>query len=153
MRCARPFMGLLGLALSLLAAAPALAQAHPAAAPAAVSTPAVSTPASCPTGNLLAGKRPWHTTDRRGRFPNITDGVAANEGALWDVPLAHVFETGASSVTYDLGEVVNVQAAWVQADANDYYTLWGSLDGQNFRELARVDTADGVHGLRGRAVH
>ena len=28
------------------------------------------------------------------------------------------------------GQVTTVRAAWVQADANDSYTLWGSLDGR-----------------------
>ena len=38
--------------------------------------------------------------DRRGRgHARINDGAAANEGALWDVPLAAIFETGASTVT------------------------------------------------------
>ena len=41
-------------------------------------------------------------------------------------------ETGAATITWDLGQVTTVRAAWVQADANDNYTVWGSLDGERF---------------------
>jgi hypothetical protein len=139
-------MSLFLVALASLTAV-GVASAQPAA-----SAPVVSSSPACPAGNLLAGKLPLQTSDRRGRLPRITDGIAANEGAVWDATLAHVFETGASTVTYDLGQVVTLQALWVQADANDYYTVWGSLDGQTWKDLGRVDTAEGMHGLRGRSL-
>ena len=150
MRCATPGgAGALSSARAALVISSLLASVLAMAPPARAQG---ADPAACPAGNLLAGRRPVQATDRRGRFAVITDGIGANEGAFWDVALAHIFETGASTVTYDLGQLVNAEAAWVQADANDYYTLWGSVDGQTFRELTRVDTVDGVHGLRGRRV-
>ena len=94
-----------------------------------------------------------HWTDIRGGWINRpTDGVVANEGAVWDAPLATVLETGASVLTWDLGQVVPVRALWVQGDANDYYTIWGSVDGNRYQDLGRVEPAEGVHGLRGRKV-
>src|SRR2546430_10806213 len=46
--------------------------------------------------------------------------------AVWDASLAVVLETGAATISWDLGAVTTLNAAWIQADANDYYTLWRS---------------------------
>src|SRR5687767_3843243 len=107
--------------------------------------------AVCPAGNLLAGKQPWAWQDLRGRKEVATDGVKAPEGAVWDAALAVVLDTGAATLTWDLGEVIPLAAAWIQADANDSYTLWGSTDGQRFTELGHIAPVEG-HGLRGRAL-
>jgi hypothetical protein len=109
----------------------------------------MSSAAACPSGNLLAGKLPSSWADIRGKLALATDGVVAPEGAIWDAPLAVVLDTAASTLTWDLGALTNVNAAWIQADANDYYTVWGSVDGQSWRDLGRIDTVEG-HGLRGR---
>jgi hypothetical protein len=108
-----------------------------------------ATPATCPPGNLLAGKKPWAWQDMRGRLALATDGEVAPEGALWSAPLAVILDTGAATVTWDLGAVTPVSAAWIQADANDDYTVGGSLDGRDFRELGRIPPVPG-DGLRGR---
>jgi hypothetical protein len=110
-----------------------------------------TTPAHCPSGNLLAGKRPWAWQDIRGRLELATDGEVAPEGALWNAPLAIVLDTGAATLTWDLEAVTAVSEAWIQADANDDYTVWGSLDGRHYRELGHIAAVRG-HGLRGRAL-
>ena len=115
--------------------------------------PPTTEASSCPAGNLMSRARVSQATDDiRGRQSRVTDGVVAPEGAIWDAAPAVVLETGAASITWDLGAVVTVRAGWVQADANDTYTLWGSVDGTTFTDLARVEVVDGVHGLRGRKV-
>jgi hypothetical protein len=104
----------------------------------------------CPAGNLLAGARLRQSTEVRGQVTRVTDGAMAPEGAVWDATPAVVLETGAATISWDLGRVVSLRAAWLQADANDSYTLWGSVDGARWIELARAGALDGLHGLRGR---
>ena len=106
---------------------------------------------SCPPGNLLAGKRPIAWRDIRGRLEAATDEVKAPEGAIWNTPLAAVLDTGAATLTWDLGATVALQAAWIQADNNDAYTLWGSDDGHLWRSLGRVGPVPD-QGLRGRTL-
>ena len=62
-----------------------------------------------------------------------------------------IFDTGASTVTWDLGAATTVNALAIQADANDTYTAWGSLDGNDYRVL---DTSIRCpnHGLRLRTI-
>jgi hypothetical protein len=142
---------LLGLCGLTFVPATAVAQPAGSASISNVSSAPIPAGSTCPAGNLLAGKRPVHWTDIRGGWINRpTDGVVANEGAVWDAPLATVLETGASVLTWDLGQVMPVRALWVQGDANDYYTIWGSVDGNRYQDLGRVEPAEGVHGLRGR---
>jgi hypothetical protein len=112
---------------------------------------ASSSPADCPEGDLLAGRRPWAWQDLRGRAERATDGEVAPEGAMWDAPLAVVLDTGAATLTWDLGAVTPLAVAWIQADANDEYTVWGSEDGRAFRPLGRIEPVAG-HGLRGRTL-
>ena len=143
-------MGLCGLVLAPTAV---LAQPAGSASINNVSSAPVPAGVDCPAGNLLAGKRPVHWTDIRGGWiDRPTNNVVANEGAVWDAQLATVLETGASVLTWDLGRPVPVRTVWVQADANDYYTLWGSVDGVRYQDLGRIEPAEGVHGLRGRKV-
>ncbi len=134
-------IGVLSLGVLLPMLAPRSVRAQPLSSPAA----------ACPAGNLMARARVvQYTSDIGGDLGRITDGVVAPEGAIWNAPSAIVLETGAASITWDLGQVVTAQAVWVQADANDLYTLWGSVDGVNYKDLGRVEVAEGVHGLRGR---
>lgn len=115
------------------------------------SAQAQETSSQCPAGNLLAGLRPVGAQDLRRDLGLLTDDQVGPEGAIWDAPLAVLFETPAATVTYDFGRSVPLMALHVQADANDTYTVWGSDDGQSFRVLGRVEpAAEGVHGLRSR---
>jgi hypothetical protein len=106
----------------------------------------------CRPGNLLAGKLPRYWQDVRGDRSLITDEAVAPEGAMWNSTPAVTLETGASTLTWDLGAVYALQAIYVQADANDVYHLWGSTDGQSYRPLPQVEVAEGVHGLRSRSL-
>ena len=126
--------------VSTLAVAPAQAQETVWTAPA------------CPDGNLLAGKSPSAWQDIRRDLALVTDETVAPEGAMWDAPMAVILDTPASTLTWDLGAVTMVRALAVQADANDTYTVWGSLDGKEFKALGLVDPAVG-HGLRTRTIN
>lgn len=133
-------MGVVALLAPLVAASSARAQGG------------LFTP-DCTTDNLLARRAPAQRQDLRGNFSLVTDEAVAPEGAQWDSPVAVILDTPAGSVTYDLGQATSVSAFYVQADANDSYKIFGSLDGtpQSFKVLAEVDLAQG-HGLRGRTV-
>jgi hypothetical protein len=110
---------------------------------------------SCGTENLLSGKLPSSSQDIGRNLHLVTDEQAAPEGAQWDAPPAVVFDTAAGSLTYDLGRPTPVSAFSLQADANDTYKIWGSLDGTpgSFKLLVEVDNVVGIgHGLRTRPV-
>ncbi len=110
--------------------------------------------ASCPSGNLLAGKRAIFWQDIRREPGLVTDGAVSNEGAVWDSPSTIILDTGASTITFDLGAPVNLRALYAQADANDTYHFWGSLDNKEYRLLGKIEpVVESVgHGLRGRQV-
>src|SRR5215471_1639933 len=124
------------------------------AVPAGAEEPLMSP--TCGTENLLAGRLPWAHQDARGSLYYPTDGAVAPEGAQWDAPVGVILETGAGSLTYDLGQPMPVSAFLVQADANDSYKIFGSLDGSpaSFKLLAEVDSVlDRGHGLRTRTLN
>jgi hypothetical protein len=126
-----------------LSALAALATAPPAAAQ------------SCGPGNLLAGKRPYQWQDVRGDVGLVTDGAIGPEGAQWDAPVGVTFDTGAGSLTYDLGQATPITALYLQADANDIYKVLGSLDGTpgSYKVVVEIENVmDRGHGLRGRSV-
>ena len=126
------------LLLAALAASPAKAQDP-------------SPLSACPEGNLLAGKKPIQWQDTRGQLSLLTDESIAPEGAQWDSPPAVILETPASTVTWDLGAVVQVRAIAMQADANDTYTVWVSVDGKDYKVLGQIDPVPD-HGLRMRTL-
>ncbi len=111
-------------------------------------------PGACPAGNLLAGRLPHRWLDLRGEPAKLTDGAVGPEGAFWSSAPAVALLTDAASVDFDLGEPRALRAVWLQADANDTYAIFGSLDGESWRPLARVDSvlATQGHGLRSRTV-
>jgi len=104
---------------------------------------------ACPAGNLLAGKMPsaWQEIERN--LSLLTDETVAPEGAVWDASLAAILQTGASTITWDLGQVISVRHLAIQADANDTYNFWSSLDGKEYKLMGQIDPATG-HGLRMR---
>jgi len=89
----------------------------------------------------------------RGSAALVTDERVAPEGAQWDSPVAIVFELPSGVVTYDLGTATSVSAFFVQADANDTYKIFGSLDGSlnSYKPIVEVEMVAG-DGLRGRTV-
>lgn len=130
---------LLPLFLGVLAASPALAET-PSPVPA------------CPEGNLLARRVPMASQDVRRDLGLLTDEQVTPEGATWDAQSAVIFDTAASTVTWDLGEVMTIRSFAVQADANDTYTLWGSVDGKDYKVLGQIDPVSN-HGLRMRTLN
>ena len=70
--------------------------------------------AACPIGNLLAGKRPVAWVETRRELDLLTDETVSPEGSMWDAPVAVLLDTGASSVTWDLGAPTTVSALAVQ---------------------------------------
>jgi hypothetical protein len=115
---------------------------------------ALASPA-CGTENLLAGKLPTSSEGLRGNTRLVTDGEAAPEGAQWDAPVAVTFEIASGALTYDLGQPTPVSAFSLQADANDIYKIWGSLDGApgTFKLLVEAENVVSVgHGLRTRPI-
>ena len=110
---------------------------------------------ACGTENLLAGKLPSQQHELRGDSAVVTDGAAGAEGAPWDAPFAVQLDTRAAYLIYDLGQPRSVSAFLLQADANDSYTISGSLDGTpgSFKPLAEaVNVVDRGHGLRTRLI-
>jgi hypothetical protein len=109
---------------------------------------------ACPEGNLLAGRSPHRWLDLSGPPARLTDGAVGPEGAFWSSPPAVALLTDAASVDFDLGETRVLRAAWLQADANDTYSIFGSLDGESWHPLAQVESvlATQGHGLRARTV-
>lgn len=84
------------------------------------------------------------------RSPVIRDNVATWEGDNWDTDkTALINRTGV--IEYDLGEVLPIKAALLQADNNDDYILWASVDGANFTPLWRAPP-DPLAGMRTRTV-
>jgi hypothetical protein len=97
----------------------------------------------CPGGNVLAGRRPVASPDVRHDTALVTDGRVPEEGAPWNGPLSVILDGPAASLTYDLGATIALRAIVVQADANDVYSVWGSLDGERFSVLGWVEAAPG----------
>ena len=107
---------------------------------------------ACPEGNLLAHKKPTQWQEVRRELSLLTDESIAPEGAQWDSQPAVIFDTAASTVTWDLGELTLLRSFAIQADANDTYTVWGSVDGQEYKVFGQIDPEPN-HGLRMRVLN
>ncbi len=105
---------------------------------------------NCPSGSLLAGKQPTDAPGVERELPLATDGIVTQEGAVWSAPQALILRNGASTLTYDLGAEYPLGSAYLQADANDLYTLALSRDGKEFKDVWSVPYVAG-HGLRTRS--
>ena len=105
---------------------------------------------ACPEGNLLAHKKPLQWQEARRDLALLTDETIAPEGSQWDSQPAVILDTAASTVTWDLGEVTLLRSFAIQADANDTYTIWGSVDGKEYKVFGQIDPVPN-HGLRMRA--
>ncbi|HEY5282862.1 MAG TPA: hypothetical protein VIM14_08745, partial [Polyangia bacterium] len=99
-----------------------------------------------------AHKLPVSWQEVRRELSLLTDETIAPDGAMWDAPPAVILETAAATVTWDLGTVTNVRSFAIQADANDTYTVWGSLDGKDYKVFGQIDPVPN-HGLRMRVLN
>lgn len=81
----------------------------------------------------------------------MTDGRRAPSGAPWRSESAAVMTSRRAHVTFDLGAVHPIEAAYIQGDNNDRFVLEVSDDGKRFSGLwTAPDT--GASGLRARYV-
>ena len=101
--------------VALCAVPSAEAQPHPAAI------------AECSDANLLAKRPPFAEQDLHGPGALLTDERVGRAGTRWDAPMAVTLEAS-GSITFDLGEPREIRAIYLQGDANDEYTVSGSLD-------------------------
>ena len=132
-------IAVLTLLFSALAATPARAQSS-------------SAVPACPEGNLLANKKPMQWQEVRRELSLLTDEAIAPEGAQWDSQPAVIFDTAAATATWDLGQVTLIRSFALQADANDTYTVWGSVDGTEYKVFGQIDPVPN-HGLRMRVLN
>jgi hypothetical protein len=108
-----------------------------------------STPAAAEPQNLLAGRRPLRSSGVK-NADRLTDNLMSNEGDEWLTDVTARFSSARSFVEYDLGGPQTLRCVMVQADNNDVYFMYGSLDGQDWRQLWRVGAEQGA-GMRVRA--
>lgn len=105
-----------------------------------------------PNGNLLLGR----AVEGRGVAGGAaaTDGLLAPEGSAAGAGTAlgrAARLAGPDAVlVVDLGEPRSIGALLLQADAGDTYMIEGSLDGQSWSGLLRVDPGDALYGMRTR---
>src|SRR5664279_6134713 len=91
---------------------------------------AASGASECNTSNLLAGRSPSAAQEVAGNAVLVTDGVIAPEGTPWDSPDAVRLAGTSAFLIFDLGGTHKVSALYLQADANDTYTISGSRAGR-----------------------
>ena len=110
----------------------------------------------CKAGNLLYNLTPFtdNKTQLRStglqRSLRMTDGKKVVEGAFWSVEQAAIIsKTG--RITFDLKSKVSLKAFTIQADNNDEYEFWGSIDGGRFFRLW-IAPKHSKPGLRTRAI-
>jgi len=84
-------------------------------------------------GNLLAGAKV--ETGGVLHVDRLTDGLGALEGDFWDTGVTAKFSNPNAQVTWDLGSVKQMACGLVQGDNNDSYTLWASIDKENFQPI------------------
>lgn len=94
-----------------------------------------------PENGLLRGQSP---SSARGasHTDRLTDGIAADPGDGPLTDLTTVLAPAGAFVTYDLGAVVPVRCALVEADGDDRYTLSLSADGARWEPLWTAGPAD-----------
>lgn len=94
----------------------------------------LSGPAALAVPPSLLSRAKVQRTERV-KFPErLIDGVAPIEGDGWLSQYTSVIEPS-GFVEWDLGEVVDVRAGWLQADNNDSYVLAISEDGTQYTAL------------------
>lgn len=81
----------------------------------------------------------------------VRDAKGEYEGAPWDSQLAAIMAPD-GMLEWDLGEVRPIEGALIQADNNDDFILWGSMDGNFFQPIWRAPQ-DAMAGLRTRTTN
>jgi hypothetical protein len=85
----------------------------------------------CPAGNLLLQKKPIPPTRGIQRSLRMTDGAQVAEGSFWEIEQASILR-GTHQMVIDLGVETTLRAFLLQADNNDSYHIYGSLDEKNY---------------------
>jgi hypothetical protein len=73
------------------------------------------------------------------------DRKIAPEGTHVFTPMGASMSAGCARLTLDLGEPHPLHSAYLQADTSDHFIIEGSVDGQNFRQLAEMPPVEGWH--------
>lgn len=98
--------------------------------------------------SVLQGRFPTRA-EGAARVERLNDGVTAVDGDAWDGPGAVLLPTDVS-VEWDLGRMVRITGAAIQADNNDEYLISVSGDGSTWHAIARFGGVEGA-GLRTRS--
>src|SRR6476659_3668603 len=94
-------------------------------------------PPSLSPRNLLTDLPPANVVDVQ-NVDRLTDGIAADEGDIWESDLTTRIRTARSSVVFDLGADKPIRCALLQGDDNDDYHLAGSTDGNTWTPLCEA---------------
>ncbi len=78
----------------------------------------------------------------------VRDGMATWDGDFWDTDLTAIIKPN-GVLEWDLGEVKPIRAAFLQADNNDDYFVWGSVDGAKW-DIVWKPIPDPIAGMRTR---
>ena len=116
-----------------------------------LSGPASAAPAAdeeAPAYNLLREARVVDSLDVWGATRLVVNDTVAVEGTLWTRGRGVRLETPAAALTFDLGRVVPIGAAYLQADCGNLYSLQVSEDGEHFTEIWKVPGKPKRKGLR-----
>ncbi len=85
----------------------------------------------CPLGNLVYQKKPIPPTRGIQRSLRMTDGYQVAEGSFWELDQTSILK-GSHQMIIDLGINTSIKALTLQADNNDSYHVYGSLDQKNY---------------------
>jgi hypothetical protein len=94
-----------------------------------------------PDTGLVRGTRPARSAGAR-HADRLTDGIAAYPGDPARTDLTAALAGSEAFVVYDLGAVVPIRCALLEADGDDTYLLSVSSDGERFAPLWSAGAAD-----------
>lgn len=82
----------------------------------------------------------------------LADRVVAPDGDYWRTDVSAAFSNPNGSVTWDLGQEVEIRSAYLQGDNNDTHLLSISSDNNSYRPLWNAPVVDSP-GMRDRSTH
>jgi hypothetical protein len=112
------------------------------------SPPARANDAACTSANAMATAHLTRWLETTNATALLTDGTIVPEGAPWSSQ-GVVFETTASSLTYDLGDIFSIREIYLQGDAGTAFTLLVSADARSWHRLSFLPMPGS--GLRSRS--